>query len=314
MTYYVIKALRFSMNGVALVLRYISLVAFFSFSAIFVSAAHQEISLYGTEKMPYSKPNELKEYEADCWGATCIYQVVNPTLTIFKPTTASNGAAVLILPGGGYQTEAIYHEGYEIAKILSSKGILAAVLKYRLPNPLSATKPELVPITDLRKALSLLREQHQELKINPNNIGVMGFSAGSHLATVASVNLSQVAEENPNFSLLIYGVTRLNNENKKWLQDSLYHRPLTSQEIAENTLLKRISPHTPPAFLVHAMDDEICHYLESTLYAQALHSKNIPVEIHLFPTGGHGFGAGNIEDGTDQWLALASNWINRLRN
>lgn len=312
MKYHIDNELRLLIRNVCLIFRYSVIVISLSFFAVPVSFAQHEISLYGAEKIPYSKENQLKEYEADCWGATCVYQVVNPTLTIFKPTTSANGAAVVILPGGGYQTEAIYHEGYDIAETLAAKGILAAVLKYRLPNPLSSTKPELVPITDLRKALSLLREKHQEFNINPDIIGVLGFSAGSHLATVASVNLSQIPKENPNFSLLIYGVTRLNDENKQWLEDTLYHRPLTKKEVKENTLLKRVSSNTPPAFLVHAMDDETCHYFESTFYAQALQNKNIEVEIHLFPTGGHGFGAGHKEHGTDQWLPLAINWINRL--
>lgn len=274
--------------------------------------AEQVIALYGDEKPPYSKVNNLKEYEGDCWGAVCVYDVTKPTLTLFKPTAKSNGAAVIVIPGGGYETEAIYHEGFDVAKQLASQGTLAAVLKYRLPNPLSATKPELVAITDLRKAMALLRKKQQLLNIDPGKIGVMGFSAGSHLATVASVNLSDNSDENPNFSLLIYGVTKLNAENKKWLEETLYHRPMTEQEVIENRLLNRVSKLTPPAFLVHAMDDDICHYTETTLYAQALTEKGVAAEMHLFPNGGHGFGSGHVEHGTKQWLSLANNWIKRF--
>lgn len=197
------------------------------FFIIEVAYAEEVISLYCDENPPYSKVSNLKEYEGDCWGAVCVYDVITPTLTLFKPTSESNGAAVIVIPGGGYETEAIYHEGYDVAKRLASQGTFAAVLKYRLPNPLSATKPELVAITDLRKAMVLLREKKQLLNIEPDKVGVLGFSAGSHLATVASVNLSANTNENPNFSLLIYGVTNLNAENKKWLEKTLYHRPMT---------------------------------------------------------------------------------------
>lgn len=242
----------------------------------------------------------------------CVYDVVSPTLTLFKPTNQSNAAAVIVIPGGGYETEAIYHEGYEVARQLAAKGTLAAVLKYRLPSPLSATKPELVPISDLRRAMFLLRQRKQQLNIDPDKVGVLGFSAGSHLATVASVNLSDNKDENPNFSLLIYGVTRLNAENKNWLEESLYHRTMTDKEVVQNRLLTRVNQSTPPAFLVHAMDDEVCHFTETTLYAQALHEKGVSTEVHLFPTGGHGFGKGHAEHGTEQWITLASNWINRV--
>lgn len=272
----------------------------------------QEILLYGEKPMPYNKPHELVEYEAVCWGARCVYQVVTPTLTLFKPKHNTSKAAVVILPGGGYETEAVYHEGFDIAKKLAHEGITAAVLKYRLPNPRTSSHPHLVPITDVRAALRWLRRHHKSLNLALDRIGVMGFSAGSHLATVASVNPSSNSVENPDFSLLIYGVTRLNEENKKWLEESLFHRPMTEEEIAQNTLLERISSSTPPAFLVHALDDDVCHYSESTLYAEALKANKVHVELHLFATGGHGFGAGHQRHGTDQWLPLAANWIKRI--
>lgn len=137
----------------------------------------------------------------------------------------------------------------------------------------------------------------------------MGFSAGSHLSTVASLWESKTESENPNFSGLIYGVTNLSQINLEWLEKDLYYRKLTESEIGQNTLLNLVTPETPPAFLVHAYDDDVCLIEESTLYADKLREFNIPVEMHLFPTGGHGFGLGRPEDGTDQWLSLFINWI-----
>ena len=112
--------------------------------------------------------------------------------------------------------------------------------------------------------------------------------------------------------MLIYGVTRLTPENQKWLEQTFYHREMTAREIEDQTLLERVNESTPPAFLVHAFDDDTCHFTESTLYAEALNRHGVEAEIHLFARGGHGFGPGREEDGTGQWIGLAANWLDRL--
>jgi acetyl esterase/lipase len=274
--------------------------------------AQQVIPLWGDEAPPYSKPHQLVEHEAACWNAICAYHVVEPTLTVYTPEGAGNGNAVVVLPGGGYEAEAIYYEGFEIAESLASHGTVAAVLKYRLPNPETATRPEQVPLSDVRQALLLLRQNQQNYGFAAERFGVLGFSAGAHLATAASVNSVPEPAQNPDFSILIYGVTKLTPENRQWLEKTLYHRQMTPDEIAEQTLLERVNPNTPPAFLVHALDDDVCHYTESTLYAEALTRHGVDAEMHLFAHGGHGFGAGRDQDGTAQWLKLAANWLDRL--
>jgi len=216
---------------------------------------------------------------------------------------------VLIIPGGNYSVVAIHHEGYDVAQALSAQGITAAVLKYRLPNPLSSDQPGLVPLSDSRRALKIMHQQSAKYGIDPNKIGVMGFSAGSHLAAVTSLWRSADDEENADFSALIYGVSKLTGENLKWLEESLYFRPLTAEEKAQNTLLDLISATSPPAFLVHAYDDQVCKVEESTLYAQKMFEHHVPVELHVFTRGGHGFGLGRKEDGTDQWLNLFTAWL-----
>lgn len=274
--------------------------------------AQEVISIWGETTPPFYKATTLKEYEAECWGMVCAYQVVEPSLTLFMAKGESSKAAVIILPGGGYETQAVYHEGYEIAEELSQRGVTAAVLKYRLPNPQSATQPQWVPSADVRQALSLLRARKTELGIQADLIGVLGFSAGSHLAAQVSVHPDVDADLNPDFSMLIYGVSRMNDENRSWLETTLYHRPLTVDEVAYQALIDHVDSNTPPAFLVHARDDEICHYSESTLYSEALSHHGVVSELHLFAHGGHGFGAGRDSDGTDQWLDLATNWLGRL--
>lgn len=140
---------------------------------------------------------------------------------------------------------------------------------------------------------------------------MLGFSAGSHLSTVASVWKSGAADEQPAFSGLIYGVTAGSEANLRWVETNLHHRPLTSGERARYRLLDLVDATTPPAFLVHAADDRVCPVVESTGYAERLLKAGVPVEWHVFPHGGHGFGAGRSGDGTDQWLPLFVRWVRR---
>jgi acetyl esterase/lipase len=276
-----------------------------------VSAAQEVIEIWDGQPKPYSKANSVEEHEDSCWKTTCVYGVTEPSLTVYRASGKNSGRAVIVLPGGGYEAEAIYHEGYDVAKALSRAGITAAVLKYRLPDPRISDHPERVPLSDVRRAIQLLRSRSEAYDLHSGKVGLMGFSAGSHLATVASVWPAEQPEQEPDFSALIYGVSRLTKENREWLEKSLYHRELTDAEVEQNTLLERVSAETPPAFLVHALDDTVCHYAESTLYAEALTRRGIAVEMHLFANGGHGFGVGRDADGTSQWIELAVNWIKR---
>jgi len=271
--------------------------------------AQEVVHLWEGQSRPYSKTNTRVERVEEVWGTRCVADVSDPTLTIYRAQGKNARIGVLIIPGGNYSVVAIHHEGYDIAKALADRGITAAVLKYRLPNPETSDQPGRVPITDAKRALKLLRQRSSSYGIDKNRVGVLGFSAGSHLAAVASLWKSQDEEENPAFSGLIYGVTSLSEENLKWLEESLYFRKLTDEEIAKNRLLELVNKDTPPAFLVHAYDDDTCQIEESTLYAQRLFAVGVPVEMHLFPRGGHGFGLGRKEGGTDQWLPLFVRWL-----
>ena len=285
---------------------------FLMLSLSYASAAQEIIALWDGQPRPYYKANSVEEYEKACWEVTCVYGVTNPSLSVYRAAGKNSGRAVIVLPGGGYEAEAIYHEGYDVAKALSRMGITAAVLKYRLPDPETSDRPERVPLSDVRGAIQLMRSHSETYGIHAGKVGLMGFSAGGHLATVASVWEAEEPEQRPDFSALIYGVSQLTKSNREWLEKSLYHRKLTEAEVRQNTLLERVSAKTPPAFLVHALDDTVCHYSESTLYAEALSRQGVKVEVHLFPEGGHGFGLGRDGDGTSQWIELAANWIKRL--
>lgn len=253
---------------------------------------------------PYHKDNDLQEREGEQWGTRCVFNVTDPTLTLYPASNASIG--IVVIPGGGYEFEAIEHEGHAVARALSESGIFAAVLKYRLPNPASSDSPQHVPLADARQALKVFRQS-----TGLSNVGVIGFSAGSHLSTLASVFASTDRAENPDFAGLIYGVTTPSASNRDWLEKSLYFREMTDGEIAENNLLEQVTPKTPPTFLVHACDDDICPVEESTLYAQKLRQHRVPFEMHIFPKGLHGFGLGRPEDGTNQWPGMFVNWLGR---
>lgn len=259
----------------------------------------------GLEK-PFYKDNDLVEYEAVLWDTIrCVYKVTEPTLTVYPADNASIG--VIVIPGGGYEFEAFDHEGYAVASALANAGVTAAVLKYRLPNPKSSDQPQFVPLTDAQRALKLMR-QVTGLK----KVGVIGFSAGSHLSTVLSLSKSADPEENPDFAGLIYGVTTPSDANREWLERCLYFRKMTEQELASSNLLEQVTRETPPSFLVHAYDDDMCPVGESVQYAQKLHEHGVPVEMHLFPKGGHGFGLGRESDGTNQWPGLFVRWVKSI--
>ncbi|PQJ20798.1 alpha/beta hydrolase [Tenacibaculum sp. SG-28] len=282
----------------------------FLFNGANCLCAQQIYDLWSTEiNTPYYKKNTLKEYEKEVWGTRCLFDVTKPTLTVFKAKGVNLGKAVIIIPGGGYGLVAIHHEGYAVAKQLAANGITAAVLKYRLPNPISATIPNKVPLSDLRKAIRMFRSMANDYGFAIDKLGLMGFSAGSHLATVAALWRTETKEEVPNYTAQIYGVTNLSQENMQWLEESLYFRKLTNSEIKENTLLDMVSKDTPPSFLVHAYDDKVCSVEETTEYAKKLAAHGVLVETHLFPKGGHGFGIGRKKDGTEQWLPLFVNWL-----
>jgi len=264
-----------------------------------------------TEDIPYFKENTLEEYVKESWGVPCVHNVTRPTLTVYPAMWENSGRAMIVLPGGGYVLESIEAEGLLIAEFLSSRGITAAVLKYRLPLKEASDKPHLVPITDARRAIALMKSMAEEYGFDRDKVGIMGFSAGGHLATAVSVLTSENADENPDFSGLIYPVTTLGFENQKWLEETLFHRSMTDEEKLQYSLVDHVSEATPAAFLLHAYDDDVVPIAESEIYAEALTAVGQEVEVHFFAKGGHGFGPGRTEDGTAQWLHLLADWIKR---
>ncbi|KQC32693.1 1,4-beta-xylanase [Nonlabens sp. YIK11] len=242
-------------------------------------------------------------------------QVTTPTLTIFKPENP-NGTAVLILPGGGYKHLAIHKEGTKIARWLNTLGITGIVLKYRLPSDVIMDEKSIGPLQDAQKALRVARSNAATWGIDPAKIGVMGFSAGGHLAATLSTGYDdEVYIENsdvsakPNFSMLIYPVITMHDEfTHQGSKSNLLGENPTSDQIDIYSTENRINQKTPPTILIHALDDTSVPYQNSVMYFEALQKHNISSEIHLYQKGGHGFGLN--EDGPARnWPAACEQWL-----
>tara|TARA_R110002050_G_scaffold286121_2_gene436288 strand:+ start:18046 stop:19851 length:1806 start_codon:yes stop_codon:yes gene_type:complete len=263
------------------------------------------------EEATYDTLNNLK-------GLSKISQ---PNLTIFlADSTLINGTSVVICPGGGYSHLSINKEGYKVAQWLNTLGISAFVLKYRMPTDDTMKDKSVGPLQDVQEAIRLVRRNAQKWNLNPNKIGVMGFSAGGHLAsTVAThyndkVYISDEISARPDFSILIYPVISM--------EDGITHQGSKTNLLGENSKAdlivkysneKQIDANTPPTFLVHATDDGAVPVENSINYYLALKENKVPVEMHLYENGGHGFGLG-ISGTNKYWSEDLKQWLiaNRL--
>ena len=248
-------------------------------------------------------------------------KVTDPSITVFLPAVEkATGAAVLICPGGGYGVLSFDHEGFAIARWLNDNGIAGIILKYRLPSDLIMKDKSVGPLQDAQEAMRIIRRKASEWKIDPRKIGVIGFSAGGHLASTLSTHYAEKVYEikdttsaRPDFSLLIYPVISFDSSfthsgsRKNLIGDN------PSDEAVKhfsNELL--ITDNTPPAFLVHSADDKVVPVKNSIVYFEGLVKNNIPAELHVFQKGGHGYGLA-INNGTQSaWPDLCLNWLKEI--
>jgi len=246
-----------------------------------------------------------------------VSKITKPTLTIFLATKEiANGTAVIIYPGGGYRINAIEHEGMDVAKKFNEMGISAFVLKYRIPNDATMEKKEVGPLQDAQQAIKIVRERASEWNIDPNRIGIMGFSAGGHLASTTGTHFSKSFIPNepktnlrPDFMILIYPVISF--------QDSIAHSGSREQLIGQHPSKDQIdyfsnelqiTKETPPTFLVHATDDNVVKVENSVAFYSNLIKNKVPAELHIYQRGGHGFGLNN-KTTSDNWMDRCKNWM-----
>jgi acetyl esterase/lipase len=250
--------------------------------------------------------------------ATRYEKVTNPALFVFlPPKETATGTAVLICPGGGYSALAFSHEGHAIARWLNENGIAGIILKYRLPSDLIMKDKSIGPLQDAQEALRIIRRNALSWNIDPHKIGVIGFSAGGHLASTLSTHFNDKVYEvkdttsaRPDFSLLIYPVITMDS--------TFTHAGSRKNLIGENPSVEaikrfsnelQITGKTPPAFLVHSGDDKSVPVKNSIVYYEGLQRLGIPAELHIFQKGGHGYGM-SVNRGTQSsWPELCLKWL-----
>lgn len=273
--------------------------------------AQDEIPLYQTN-IPNSIETSNNEYSNE---QQVLFEVSQPTLLVYLPEKdLNNSTAIIICPGGGYESLVMQREGIDIAKRLNQLGIAAFVLKYRLPSERTMKDKSIGPLQDLQRAIQIVREGSLEWKIDPLKIGVMGFSAGGHLASTAVAHGGKDYIKNPkdtnlspDFAILVYPVISLNDElTHKGSKDALIGKKPSkkTEELFSNHM--QVTSQSSPSFLIHAGDDRTVSVDNSIFFYRALLEKGVSASIHLFPKGGHGF---FYEPAHSNWFRYCTNWL-----
>lgn len=291
-----------------------------------VSAFSQEItlSLWPAGKVPnFQKTDEVEKRDT---GETIhVSKVQSPEITVYMPSRRNaTGQAVIICPGGGYVNLSISWEGTDVAKLLNAKGITAIVLKYRLPNSKSNVVPYLSPLLDAKRAIRMARFYSAQWNINKNKIGIMGFSAGGHLASTlgthfdagdpSSTDPIEQFSSRPDFMVLVYPVITMNKPIMHAGSKNNLIGEKASEELAKlysNEL--QVTKQTPPTFIVHAEDDKTVPVENSLLFFQALKDNGVPAELHIYPVGGHGFGLALGKGYLETWTDRCVEWLRGLK-
>lgn len=276
------------------------------------AVAQKVIPIYDKDIPGGIKANSEERYDTTNRLA---FKVENPTITAYIPEKSkATGAAVLICPGGGYGVLVIGKEGYDIAACLSSQGVAAFVLKYRLPDDRIMKDKSTGPLQDAQQALRIIRTHATEWNIDVKKVGIMGFSAGGHLASTVGTHfntpvIKSGATQNvrPDFMILVYPVISMG--------DSLGHRGSRNNLLGKNPSPDKIklfsndlqvTDQTPQTFLIHSADDKVVDVDNSISMFESLRRKKIPVEMHVYPKGDHGFVL-NIP--IPEWMNIVMKWV-----
>jgi acetyl esterase/lipase len=273
-------------------------------------------------EIPNSKPGpdlETSEYTGD--SILIIGKVSRPTLTIYlPPKEKATGAAVVICPGGGYWIVAAGHEGSDVAKRLNESGIAAFVLKYRIPDSSTMIHKEIGPLQDAQRAIQIVREHAAEWGLDEHRIGIMGFSAGGHLASTAGTHFKTSYIDNPkhinlrpDFMILIYPVISFTDRiGHIGSRDQLLGKHPAPEKIREFSNEMQVTDQTPPAFLAQAKDDDAVPFSNSVSFADSLKKHGVPEKVFLFEKGGHGFGLIN-KTSKVRWMDICLEWLKQNR-
>ncbi|HEX4851655.1 MAG TPA: alpha/beta hydrolase, partial [Puia sp.] len=292
---------------------------FFFTHLIMYSRSQEVIPLY-SDSIPNSIPGpdeELTEFTTD--HRLFISKISHPTLTIFLPKKEkASGAAVIICPGGSYHNCAAQHEGSDIARKFNEAGIAAFVLKYRIPDDHTMIQREIGPLQDAQRAIQIVRQRAHEWGLNIHRIGIMGFSAGGHLASTLGTHLSQIEIDNkdhinlrPDYMILVYPVISFSDSiGHPGSRENLIGKNPSPEKIKAYSNELQVTDKTPPTFLVHAKDDNVVPVQNSLNFFAALKKNHVPAEIYLYEKGGHGFGLYNPAT-TASWMDLVLQWMQK---
>lgn len=243
-------------------------------------------------------------------GAVGAEDADKPSLTSYLPDPAvATGTAIVVCPGGGYRNLAMDHEGKQVAEWLNSLGVAAFVLKYRL----GPRYHHPAMMQDVQRAIQMVRKRAPELKIAPDRIGVMGFSAGGHLASTAATHFAKDADgvsSRPDFAILCYPVITMKEAFvHKGSRENLLGKnpdPKLMDEMSNET---QVTAQTPPTFLFHTSDDPGVPVENSVYFYLALRKAGVPAEMHLFEHGRHGVGLAQNDPVLKIWPSLLENWL-----
>ncbi len=269
-------------------------------------------------------PNYRETGEVTIWDTSDIVRVRNvqkPDIAIFLPSKKnSTGEAVVICPGGGYGILAYDWEGSDIARWLNSEGIAAFVLKYRLPGSKSNIVPHKSPLMDAQRAMRMVRSNAEKWNVDPGKIGIMGFSAGGHLASTLSTHFDvgdpssddPVEHEScrPDFSVLIYPVISFTGEfSHSGSRKALLGEDADPELVSHYSNELQVNEETPPAILIHSDDDTVVPVENSIVYYKALRANKLTSELHIYPYGGHGFSLAIGQGHLSTWPDRVIEWI-----
>ena len=290
------------------------LIIFISLS-IFSLNSQQFISLWPKDKMPNSKGLKLEHQEE----RERITQVKVPGIYAFFPSKEENvGSAVLICPSGGYQKLTYNIAGFQFAKWFNTVGISAFVLIYRLPNSPDLIEREKGPVQDAQRAMRIIRANAANWNINPEKIGIMGASAGGHLASTLGTHFddySNIGDStdafnfSPDFMILISPVINMGKYTHKGSQINFLGENPSKEMINLYSNELHVSEKTPSCFIVHAQNDKAVNPMNSIQFYQALLEKNISSSLHIFPTGEHSISLRDNPGSTELWTKICEQWL-----
>jgi acetyl esterase/lipase len=277
-----------------------------------VNAQYQ--SLYSTTPNQIVVANEEKE---DIYnGITIVSKVTEPAYQYFRVKGDDiKRPCVIIYPGGGYFILASGHEGVDVAKFFNSIGVNAMVVKYRIPNDKAQVDKSIAPLQDAQQAMLLARTNAADWGIDANKIGILGFSAGGHLAASLSSHYADIKIDNPlnislrpNFQILIYPVITMNDFGHAGSKENLIGKNPTDAQVQYYSNELNVDSQTPPAFIVHAKNDDAVPVQNAYEYDKALKANKVASTLYLFEKGGHGFGMINPTS-TVQWTTPLTEWL-----